>query len=66
LLPINRPELFEGRRSKLLQPPKGILLYGPPGKRTPAVSSPPGRGGLTYLSHTRVCVFASVQGLARR
>ena len=31
LLPINRPELFEGRRSKLLQPPKGILLYGPPG-----------------------------------
>jgi hypothetical protein len=57
LLPINRPELFEGRRSKLLQPPKGILLYGPPGTRTPAASSPPGHDdtAVTFRSHTRVC-----------
>ena len=29
LLPIQRPNLF--RKSRLLQPPKGVLLHGSPG-----------------------------------
>lgn len=29
ILPLSRPELF--KQSKLLRPPKGVLLHGPPG-----------------------------------